>query len=103
MQIHFERTGGFAGLRMTCTLDTSALPPEEVQALQAELKAADFFKLPAEVENPGQADRFTYQIGVKEAGKQHTIRVGETSMPASLHPLVEHLTTLARSNRFPPK
>ena len=35
MRIHFERVGGFAGIRLKADVDTDTLPPEEAKSWQA--------------------------------------------------------------------
>ena len=100
MRIHFERTGGFAGMRVTATIDTESLSPEEASELQEMVNAASFFDLPEVIEAPnGGADRFQYRLTVEDAGRSHTVRVGEAASPDELRPLLRRLTTLARSSR----
>lgn len=102
MHIQFERSGGFTGIPLATSLDSETLSPEEVDALQKELDQARFFDLPAKIQTPGTgADRFEYRITVEKEGRSHTIEVGEGSIPETLQPLVQHLTTLARSARQP--
>jgi hypothetical protein len=100
MIIHYERTGGFAGMRMEATIDTEKLPPAEAQILENELASADFFNLPAKTSSPGPgADRFTYRITVESGDRSHTVEAGEASAPERLLPLIERLNDLARSAR----
>ncbi len=100
MRIQFVRSGGFAGMRLAATIDSSNLPAEEVQALKNELQTANFFNLPARLTgSSGGADRFQYEITVEDGGKKHTIETGESSMPDSLQPFVQHVEALARTSR----
>ena len=100
MRIHFERTGGFAGMRVTATIDTESLSPEEASELQEMVDTAKLFDLPEVIEAPnGGADRFQYNLTVEDAGRSHTVRVGEAAAPDELRPLLRRLTTLARSSR----
>ena len=66
MKIHFEKSGGFAGLRLSHDLDRADLSPEERGELDRLVERAQFFDLPAEVRalNPG-ADRFQYRLTMK--------------------------------------
>jgi hypothetical protein len=99
-QVHFERTGGFAGIRLATSVDTADLPEEEARALEEKIQAARFFEQPGQMRSAGnEPDRFQYKITVEQAGKSHTVEVGETSMPEDLQPLVEHLGNLARTRR----
>ena len=99
-QVHFERTGGFAGIRLATSIAAADLPADEARALEEEIQAARFFDLPEQIRGAGnEPDRFQYKITVEQGGKSHTVEVGEASMPESLRPLVEHLGNLARTRR----
>ncbi len=97
MQITFERSGGFAGIRLRKTLDTDALPPEEGLKLRQMVEAAGFFSLPPSIisEKPG-ADRFQYQITIENGSQSHTVLVEEEAASKELRALLTYLTTLAR-------
>jgi hypothetical protein len=100
MVIHFERTGGFAGMRMTATVDTESLSPEEAHDLHEMVDAAGFFDLPAEITTPTPGtDRFHYKLTVEAEGRQHTVDVAEAAVPEALWPLLQQLVALARSSR----
>ena len=100
MRIHFERTGGFAGMRMTTTVDTESLSPEEARDLHEMVDAAEFFDLPATIAAPTPgADRFHYKLTVETEGRRHTVDVAEAAVPKALRPLLQQLTAFARSSR----
>lgn len=97
MQIEFERSGGFAGLRLSGRVDTSELPAEQACSLEEAVDAAQFWDLPGEM--PGarmEADRFQYIVTVESAGRRHTVHFGESAMPQRLGALVEAVTRLVR-------
>ncbi|MBW4495206.1 MAG: hypothetical protein KME26_19380 [Oscillatoria princeps RMCB-10] len=97
MRINFERTGGFAGMRLATVADTNTLPPEEANQLRRLVDAADFFHLPPTITSPTPvADRFQYRLAVEENGQQHTVTVSERALPAPLRPLIEWLLAAAR-------
>jgi hypothetical protein len=92
MHIHFERTGGFAGMRKVVSLDTESLLPEEGKTLQEMINAAGFFDLPAKFSAPKKgADYFQYSITVELEGKKHSVQVAETAVPDNLRPLIQYL------------
>lgn len=95
MNISFERSGGFAGMILSTSVDTTTLAPTEAHNVEQLVEAADFFNLPATLVSP-QPDRFQYQITIAQPTKQHTVTVGEASMPGTLRPLIDWLTTAAR-------
>jgi hypothetical protein len=99
-QVHFERTGGFAGIRLATSVNAADLPADEARALEEEIQAARFFGQPEQIRSAGnEPDRFQYKITVEQEGKSHTVEVGESAMPETLRPLVEHLGNLARTRR----
>lgn len=96
MRVSFERTGGFAGIPMTTTVDAATLPPAEASQLRTLVEAANFFALPPQLPSAAQPDRFQYQITVEEGDRQHTVTFGEAAMPGTLRPLVERLMEQTR-------
>ena len=102
MQIHFERSGGFAGMLVTTFVDTESLSPEEAQELRGLVDNAVFFDLPAVISPESQgADRFQYKLSVESEGLKHTVETGEAAAPETLMPLIQKLTAIARSARRP--
>jgi 3-hydroxyisobutyrate dehydrogenase-like beta-hydroxyacid dehydrogenase len=98
MRVDFERTGGFAGMRTTATIDTETLPPDEARALNELVDAAGFFNLPATISSPSPgADRFQYKITIVAGGRQHTVETSDAAVPETLSPLLRKLMVLARS------
>ncbi len=100
MRIHFERSGGFAGLRLEATVDTETLPAETADTLRQLVRAAHVFDLPALMApaNPG-ADRFCYQLTIEDRGRRRVIEACESAIPGELQPLLRFLTARARSAR----
>ncbi len=97
MLIRLERTGGFAGLRRTVTLNTDILPSEEALKLQEIIDAAGFFDLPEKFPLPARgADYFVYRLTVEKDGKKHIVEVSEPAVPAELRPLLQSLLKYAR-------
>lgn len=97
MRISFERTGGFAGTRLTTIVDTATLPIEEANHLHQLVKAADFFHLPTTITSPtSQPDRFQYKLVVEAKSRQHTVNVSEQAVPDALKLLIEWLLEAAR-------
>jgi hypothetical protein len=99
MRIQFERSGGFAGIRLALDLTESDLPEEQWQALQTAIQQAEFFQLPPKVAGMGQPDRFTYQVTVETATQSHTVELGEGGIPDKVQPLIQQLNLLARTRR----
>jgi len=100
LQVHFERTGGFAGMRLAATIDAASLSPEEARQLRELVDAAGFFELPAEIGGATRgADRFLYTLTVEVEGQQHTVRTSDAAAPAALRSLIDWLTNSVRQAR----
>ena len=100
MLVHFERTGGVAGLRSAAIIDTEKLPPDQAREIQELMEVAEFFDLPEAIGGPAQAaDAFQYRLTVEAGNRRHTITVSETAAPSSMRPLLRRLTVLARSSQ----
>ena len=97
MNIHFERTGGFAGLRLSRDIGSSDLTPEEGSELNRLVDASHFFDLPSELRasNPG-ADRFHYKLTLKNGARQHTVALDDAAVPENLRPLLNWVTAKIR-------
>ena len=96
-RIEFERTGGFAGLRVAAAIDSAQLPLEEARQLEENLAVAGFFTLPSKPASPaGGVDSFHYRIRVEQGKQKHTVECGESTAPDTLQPLLRQLTRLAR-------
>ena len=98
MQIRFQQSGGFSGMRKTSIVDTQALPAREAKKVQRLVESAGFFDLPEHFPRPKSgADYFTYSITVEDGDRSHSVEVSEPSAPQSLRPLIRYLASLKRS------
>lgn len=100
MKIEFTRSGGFAGTRLTATLDTETLPPDDAARLSRLVQESGLFDLPAALRSdaPG-GDRFQYRIKIKEGARSKEIAADEAAVPDRLRPLLDELTTQARAGQ----
>jgi hypothetical protein len=89
MQIHPERSGGFAGLRLAHDIDSTALSPEQEAELNNLIEQSHLFELPPvlRAEHPG-ADRFQYKLRVKRDSQEHSVELDEAAMPPNLRSLI---------------
>ena len=100
MILTFERSGGFTAIPLRLTLDTEDLDIQESTMLQNQIAAADFFNLPGQKASSGRGyDRFTFKLTVQDADQNHTIEYGDANIPEPLQPLIDQLSTMARSRR----
>ncbi len=100
MRIHFARSGGFAGLRLALSLDTTTLDKDRAAEIEKLVQEAAFFDLPSgSAHSPAGADRFEYRIRISSSRHgEHAVVVPETAVPANLEPLLARLCALARED-----
>lgn len=94
MIIHFERSGGFAGISTPVTIDSSTLSSGEQDELRDMVYTAKFFELPMETPLPKRgADYYKYKITIEDDGnkRSHTIKTNDMTLPPELGPLVDYL------------
>lgn len=99
MRIHFERTGGFMGRKVTLDLDTADLPEQELESLRQILAEANFFDLPDNLVTRPVPDEFQYNITVTTETIIHTVRTSDAASPPSLSALVQYLNQESRKRR----
>jgi hypothetical protein len=100
MKVFYERSGGFAGMRIQGMVDSNLLPPDQANELEENLKAASFFDLPEQLPSTqGGADRFHYKITVERGDQKHAVEFDEAAADVSLQSLVQQLNSLARAKR----
>jgi hypothetical protein len=100
MRIEFKRSGGYAGIPLSATIDLDTLPAAESKYVRDLIDAAGFFALPAAITAPVPgADRFQYTLTIKTPERQHTVEIHEAAAPPALRPLLEWLTSAARLQR----
>jgi hypothetical protein len=93
--IHFERSGGFAGITQTLELKSDTLSLEDQDHLRKLIDTSAFFDLKEET-GSGAPDQFNYKITIKSEQKERTFETGDVSMPDKLRPLVNYLTDKMR-------
>lgn len=98
-RIKFERTGGFAGMRIATDVKLDDLPDEQANSIRELLDDMDFAKLPEQLLDESGPDQFTYTITVKTKKWEHTVITGDASAPEKLQELLQLLNRLARTRR----
>lgn len=74
MQIHYQRTGGFAGLKLSGKIDLEDLEEELAQKIRHLLDESDFFDLPEQLHSDESArDQFNYTITVENKKGRHSV------------------------------
>jgi len=99
-RIKFERTGGFAGMRIAADVRLDDLPDEQAHTLSELLDDLDFGELPEQMMNEdGMPDQFTYTITVETKKWEHTVVTGDVSAPEKMQELLQLLNRLARTHK----
>lgn len=96
-RIKFERTGGFAGIRIGADIDLDDLSEEQARELRELLDNVDFDELPEQLIGKTQMpDSFNYSITVESEKRKHTVQTTDASAPEKMQPLLELLYRIAR-------
>lgn len=98
-RIKFERSGGFAGMRIATDLKLEDLPDEQAKSIVELLDDMDFSELPERMLDESGPDQFTYTITVETKRGKHTVVTGESSAPEKMQELLQLLNRLARTRR----
>lgn len=99
-RIKYERTGGFAGMRIHADFAPSDLPDEQVRPLLDLLDEMDFDEIPEQLMGQSSVpDQFTYQITVKTQKWEHTVVAGDASIPEKMQELVHVLDRIAKRKK----
>ena len=100
MHILFERTGGFAGLKLQASLDAESLPPQQARRFRKLLQQSRFFELPLRLDAPlPRPDRLQYRLTIENNNCVHTVHASEDAIPPEMRPLLDWLTAAARRQR----
>src|SRR5215217_1944077 len=88
-RIKYERTGGFAGMRIATDFKLDELSEEQARALLDLLDDIDFTHLPENLTSESSMpDQFTYKITVETKKREHTVTAGDASAPEKFQELV---------------
>ena len=92
--ITFKRSGGFVGTGMKYELNLNQLPQNDARSIIRLIQQAEFFNIPENLIVKFNPDEYQYTITVDAGIISHTVRTNDTTMPASLRPLVDELSIL---------
>ena len=99
-RIKYERTCGFAGMRIATDFKPSDLPEEQARTLLDLLDNMDFNELPENLTTKSSMpDQFTYTITVESKKGQHTVTSGDASAPEKFQELVRLLDRIAKRRK----
>jgi hypothetical protein len=90
----FKRSGGFIGRGLRFQVDLDQLPIHDARSIVRLIEQAEFFNLPENLIIKFSPDEYQYTITIDLGAISHTVRTNDTTMPASLRPLVDELSAL---------
>lgn len=106
MKIYFERSGGFAGMLSSTTVDTQNLPSKEANEIKNLVEKAHFFELSSKISQSskttkGAADYFVFKITIQnnnnnQSKKEHSVECNDLNIQPTLKPLIDFLTKYFR-------
>jgi hypothetical protein len=79
---------------MRFQIDLDQLPINAAGDIAQLIEQAEFFNLPENLIIRFNPDEYQYTITIDRGVMSHTVRTNDTTMPASLRPLVEELSAL---------
>src|SRR3954471_7672081 len=98
-RLTLERSGGFAGLTATDTVDTEQLDAKRREAYLTLLAGLDLTQLTrGSRERPGHADEFQYDLRLDLDGTRQQLRFGESTQTTELKKLVQMITADSRGH-----
>lgn len=96
-KIKFERTGGFAGIRIAADIEMEDLPEEQKREILELLDDMDFEELPEKLARKmAIPDEFVYSVTVVSNKKEYKVLAGESAIPEDMQPLLEILEGIAK-------
>jgi hypothetical protein len=105
MRIDFECSGGYAGLRLSYTVDTNTIESELAAELEGAVKRSGMFNNSgaqdestirlSEEPRGGPPDVMTYRLIVDDEGRRSSATLTDVTAPTSLRPLLSRLRKLA--------
>lgn len=96
-KIKFERTGGFAGIRLAADIEVNTLPEDQKREILDLLDEMDFDELPAKVSGKMPIpDEFVYSVVIEAEAREYKVMAGESALPVDTRPLIEILERTAK-------
>lgn len=90
MKLIVRRTGGFAGLKLTITVDTGTLSADDQSQLKSLLARCSFLSLPSSIKSPSrQPDRFSYHLTLDDGQQTKVVEIDESELKGNLKELIQ--------------
>jgi len=94
MRVTVERSGGFAGIAKTASVDRDALAPADAETMDELVRDVDDAAPIADAPSQ-ERDRFEYSVTLETGEGLRTITASESQVSPSLRRLIEWVTSTA--------
>ncbi len=95
MKIKFRQSGGYAGLRMGCDLDTNSLSIAESTQLESLVKTSGILRV-SSGRSKNAADLISYEITIETNEGTQQVQLDDSTLPESVFPLLDYLQNQAK-------
>lgn len=99
MKIKYHQSGGYAGLRLGCDLDTKLLPLEEATKLESLVKKSGVSQVKNTRSENAAADLIDYEITIETNDAKQQVKFDDLNLPENIVPLLEYLQSQAKPIR----
>jgi hypothetical protein len=96
MRVTVERSGGFAGITKTASVDRDALAPADAETMDELVRDLDDAAPLADAASP-ERDRFEYAVTLETGERSRMITASESDASPSLRRLIEWVMSADRS------
>ena len=95
MRVTVERSGGFAGITKTASVDRDALAPADAETMDELVRDVDDAAPIADAAPSQERDRFEYSVTLETGDGLRTITASESQASPSLRRLIEWVMSTA--------
>lgn len=96
MKVSFRRSGGFAPMPLSCTIDTDTCSAEDAIQLRS-LVASSGVMQASSATVPGARDVRLYVIDIEDDDLSHEVKFDDISIPAAVRPLIDFLQARSKN------
>lgn len=96
MKVTYTRTGGFAPIPVSCTLDTTTCAPDEAQELERLVAVSGIMQAQSKT-NPAARDVRLHSVKISNNSANKEVEWDDISIPAEARPLLQFLQERAKN------
>ena len=91
MIITLSRSGGFTGLPITKTIDTTKIPSETAERIEELVRTSQFFTVHHPEPTQPKPDQFIYRLTVEDEVVSQTLEIPEHTLTPEMKELIRYL------------